>query len=195
MWGWSVYPLGQVHSWEGENFGQRIWDKVRWYLRTHWELREQHWEQAENTRMKRLLTTLYPKWTFLSVCSVITLAHAYSIPRHGCPHFLASANRPFTKRTKSIGLDQGLFVLLLFIWLLCIEIVPWQVRYLLYYLQKCWKFQKKKKEFQRRKIVKKNKESFGRFGNILFLGMEPSKWNYYSKQTCVEAALVLPMCG
>jgi hypothetical protein len=22
------------------------------------------------------------------------------------------------------------------------------------------------------------------------LGMEPSKWNYYSKQTCVEAALV-----
>ncbi len=33
----------------------------------------------------------------------------------------------------------------------------------------------KKKELQRRKIVKKNKESFGRFGNILFLGMEPSK--------------------
>ncbi len=48
----------------------------------------------------------------------------------------------------------------------------------------------KKKEFQRRKNVKKNKESFGRFKNILFLGMEPSKWNYYSKQTCVEAALV-----
>jgi hypothetical protein len=33
----------------------------------------------------------------------------------------------------------------------------------------------KKKEFQRRKNVKKNKESFGRFKNILFLGMEPSK--------------------
>ncbi len=40
--------LAHLYMWKGENFGQRIWDKVRCYwehpMKTHWKLGEPKWE-------------------------------------------------------------------------------------------------------------------------------------------------------
>jgi hypothetical protein len=35
MWSYSASPLGQVRRWE-ENFGKRIWVRVRCYWEHHW---------------------------------------------------------------------------------------------------------------------------------------------------------------
>jgi hypothetical protein len=46
IWGWCASPLAHLYRWKGENFGQKIWDKVRRYWehpwKTHWELGEHH---------------------------------------------------------------------------------------------------------------------------------------------------------
>jgi hypothetical protein len=66
MWGWYASNLAHLCWWKGENFGQRIWDKVKcywWHLwGTHWKLGEHceepienlgHiWEHDGNTRIK-----------------------------------------------------------------------------------------------------------------------------------------------
>jgi len=56
-WGWSASPLAHLSRSEGENFGQRIWGKVRCY----WE---HPWEQFEN-RQNRLGNTLGTRKKFL----------------------------------------------------------------------------------------------------------------------------------
>jgi hypothetical protein len=58
---WSVSPLAHLSRSEGENFGQRIWDKVRCYWEHPWGT---HWEQkkhiTEHIGNKKKIPPPYP---------------------------------------------------------------------------------------------------------------------------------------
>jgi hypothetical protein len=89
IWGWSASPLAHLSRSEGENFGQRIWDKMRCYWEhlwgTYWEQKKQireHIGKKEKTpkkllspppQKKKLRTPqpshwLYEIYVFKSVC-------------------------------------------------------------------------------------------------------------------------------
>jgi hypothetical protein len=117
MWGWYASNLAHIYRWKGENFGQRIWDKVKCYRQhlwgTHWELGEHReelienlghiWEHDGNTRIKKnsilaahpLPTPLTPmgkdepSWVYIQSSHWL---HIYSIPKEVDTNFFALAN-------------------------------------------------------------------------------------------------------
>jgi hypothetical protein len=103
-------PPSVVHlyRWVGENFEERIWNKLKCYWEDPWEA---HWEHGEhmgtswehNFFLNSILTAPLCKGKKDEPFSVYILLfhwlHAYSIGRHGCCHFVGLTNTPSTKHT------------------------------------------------------------------------------------------------
>jgi hypothetical protein len=110
--------LAHLYQWIGENFEQRIWDKMRCFWEdpweTHCEREEHHDEPIRNLRniREQVGNTIFLKFhphspplqrkkkePFSVYILLFHWLHAYSIGRHGCHHFVGSKNTPSTKHT------------------------------------------------------------------------------------------------
>jgi hypothetical protein len=93
MWGWIASLSAQLYTWEGEDFGQRIWDKseVLWgtpLMNTSGT----HWEQDGNM----IIENFRPSWLYIQSSHWL---HACSILRHACHHFISPPQMPLLQST------------------------------------------------------------------------------------------------
>ncbi len=100
-------PLAHLYWWEGEHFGQRIWYKVRCFGNTLQTWGTSLWTcwKHKNKRIPNSSTspTKGKRWILFIYVHFSRWFHVYFILRHGCYHFFALINIPFTEHTIPIG--------------------------------------------------------------------------------------------